>query len=113
MTVPRHTHQWQPKVVDAPFILDGKTAVFVYECHWTEVVESTYSEKHDETFYETGEQCDEKRRFELTTDDDISIYDDENIEAANVEILEINPPNPGSPDGWLVVEHNGQEITYT
>jgi hypothetical protein len=61
-----HDHEWRP-VEEAPIIEDG-AAIFHERCTWAEVTSATTSEKHDETFYGYGAECEETRsyRFEYS-----------------------------------------------
>jgi len=62
-----HEHEWQPDS-DSLVIEDG-AAIFHERCGWAEVTSSSYSEKHDETFYGYGAECEATRsyRFEYST----------------------------------------------
>lgn len=49
-----HEHEWMDEAPDV--FWDGD--VFVsWTCGWVEITGSQHSERHDETFYETGAEC--------------------------------------------------------
>jgi hypothetical protein len=58
-----HDHEWRP-IEDSPIIEDG-AAIFREECNWAEVTSAVTSEKHDETFYGYGAECDETRHYRM------------------------------------------------
>ena len=63
-----HQHEWHVRE-DESALLYEDGAVFIEEdCEYVEITGSSYSEKHDETFYGTGYECDATRRhrFDLT-----------------------------------------------
>ncbi|AUX09923.1 hypothetical protein AArcSl_2300 [Halalkaliarchaeum desulfuricum] len=51
---------------DNPF-LEDLAAIWTEDCEWVEILDSYTSQKHDETFYEEGAECEATRsyRFEL------------------------------------------------
>lgn len=61
-----HDHEWRLDE-ESPIIEDG-AAIFMEDCTWAEVTSAVTSEKHDETFYGYGAECEESRsyRFEYS-----------------------------------------------
>lgn len=118
-----HEHQYVP-LDDNRFILEDCAAIFQYRCEWAPVLDSAHSERHDETFYETGEPCNEARSIGLeVTDVDVDGDDraesDEQVleiierawyeDPDEVTVVECAPPRPGHLSGRLVVSY--QDIT--
>jgi len=64
-----HEHEYRVPDSDDAFIYEDGAIIIFEECVHEDVLSSTHSERHDETFYETGPQCDHSRshRFDLTT----------------------------------------------
>jgi len=64
-----HEHKYRVPEDDSAFIYEDGAIIIFEECVHENVLSSTHSERHDETFYETGPQCDHSRshRFDLTT----------------------------------------------
>jgi len=56
-----HEHEWRPDE-ESPVFEDGAAIFFEY-CDWVEVTGSTTSERHDETFYSYGAECDAQRSY--------------------------------------------------
>lgn len=64
--VPDHEHEWMPVEELSP-ILEDMAAIFHEQCRWAEIVDSYTDHRRDETYYETGAECEAERhyRFEL------------------------------------------------
>jgi hypothetical protein len=59
--VDTHDHEWRLQNAE-PALEDGR-AIFMEECGWVEITGTATSERLDETFYETGAECDEVNRY--------------------------------------------------
>jgi hypothetical protein len=134
--VPNHEHEWMP-VEDLSPVLEDMAAIFHEECRFTEVVDSYTDYQRDETYYETGAECEAERhyRFELTyvvdesgtrlDRDDIDRLEEEGddrfetiIEAViaaerafpeEAEVVEIDPDRN---EGQVVIQLDGVELGY-
>jgi len=76
---PSHEHEWMPAEEENP-ILEDMAAIFTEYCDWVEITGSYTDDARDETYYETGAECDASRsyRFELAyvkvlSDDDVDL----------------------------------------
>jgi len=65
-SVADHEHEWMPVEGLSP-VLEDMAAIFHEQCCWAEVVDSYTDHRRDETYYETGAECEAERhyRFEL------------------------------------------------
>ena len=61
MSLQTHEHEWRLKN-HVPIVEDGK-AIFQQECGYAEVVSAQHSERHDETFYGYGAECEEENQY--------------------------------------------------
>jgi len=134
--VPDHEHEWVPVEVDNP-ILEDMAAIFHEECRWAEVTSAVTSEKHDETFYGYGAECEAERhyRFELAyvelpcgqrlDRNDIDRLEEQGdelfetvldavigAERAFPEDTEVVDIDPDSEVGQVVVRWDGYELRY-
>lgn len=123
--VDTHDHEW--RLVDGmnPIIEDG-AAIFREECDWVEITSSTHSEKHDETFYGEGAQCDATRSFRMEAKSvtkkregkpDIEYlidghYDEEPALIAVESSGEITMVDPEKNYGSVRVETENWSVTY-
>ena len=64
-----HEHEYTVHEDDDSWLYEDGAVIITEECRHEEILSSAHSERHDETFYETGPQCDSYRsyRFDLTT----------------------------------------------
>jgi len=131
--VPDHEHEWMPVEGRSP-VLEDMAAIFHEQCRWAEVVDSYTDHRRDETYYETGAECEAERnyRFELAyvidesgtrlDCDDIDRLEEEGdetvIEAViaaerafseETEVVEIVPDRH---EGRVVVQHDSFELGY-
>jgi len=135
-SVPEHDHEWMPIDGLSP-VLEDMAAIFHEQCRWVEVTSAVTSEKHDETFYAYGAECEAERhyRFELSyvdlpeqgrlDRDDIDRLEEEGYELfetvldvvigaerafpEDTEVVDIDP----DPDvGQVVIRYNGYELRY-
>jgi hypothetical protein len=131
--IPEHDHEWMP-VEDQSPVLEDMAAIFHEQCRFAEVVDSYTDHRRDETYYETGTECEAERhyRFELAyvidesgqrlDRDDIDRLEKEGdetvIEAViaaerafpeETEVVEIDPDRQ---EGRVVVQHDGVELGY-
>ncbi|WP_254273281.1 hypothetical protein [Haloarcula marina] len=135
--IPDHEHEWVPVQGLSP-VLEDMAAIFHEQCHWAEVVNSYTDHRRDETYYETGAECEAERhyRFELTyvelpcgqrlDRDDIDRLEaggDESMfeamldavigaERAFPEDTEVVDIDPYPEVGQVVVRHDGYELGY-
>jgi hypothetical protein len=133
---PDHEHEWIPVQGLSP-VLEDMAAIFHEQCRWAEVVDSYTDYQRDETYYETGAECQAERhyRFELAyvvdesgtrlDRDDIDRLEEEGddrfesvIEAViaaerafpdETEVVEVDPDRV---NGLVVVRHDGFELGY-
>ncbi len=63
-----HEHEWIVPEDESAYCYEDGAMHINRECNWVEVTGSAHSEKHDETFYSYGAECDahEVYRFDLT-----------------------------------------------
>jgi hypothetical protein len=134
--VPDHEHEWMPVEGLSP-VLEDMAAIFHEQCRWAEVVDSYTDHQRDETYYETGAECEAERhyRFELSyvvdesgtrlDRDDIDRLeeeDDERFETV-IEVViaaerafpdeaEVVDIDPDRRNGQVVVQHDGFELGY-
>lgn len=134
--IPDHEHEWVPVQGLSP-VLEDMAAIFREQCRWAEVVDSHTDPRRDETYYETGAECEAERhyRFELAyvvdesgtrlERDDIDRLEAEGddrfetvIEAViaaeqafpeETKVVDIDPDRHGSQ---AVVRHDGFELGY-
>jgi len=134
--VPDHEHEWMPVEGLSP-VLEDMAAIFHEQCRFAEVVDSYTDHRRDETYYETGAECEAERhyRFELAyvvdesgtrlDRDDIDRLEEENderfetvIEAViaaerafpdEAEVVDIDPDRR---NGQVVVRHDGFKLGY-
>ena len=59
---PSHEHEWMPAHDENP-ILEDMAAIFTEVCDWVEITGSYTDDARDETYYETGAECDATRRY--------------------------------------------------
>jgi hypothetical protein len=134
--VPDHDHEWMPVEGLAP-ILEDWAAIFHEECRHAEVVDSYTDHQRDETYYETGAECEAERhyRFELAyvvdesgarlESDDIDRLEQEHDERSNTVIeaviaaeqsfpdeTEVVDIDPDRSNGQVIVQHDGFELGY-
>jgi len=57
----QHEHEWRLRN-EEPLLEDGR-AIITEECGWVEITGTATSERLDETFYETGAECNEVNRY--------------------------------------------------
>ncbi|QLG50234.1 hypothetical protein [Natrinema halophilum] len=113
-------------------VLEDMAAIFHERCCFEEIVDSYTDHRRDETYYETGAECEAERhyRFELeyveTEEgrlkchdiDRLEQADDERFEAviaaeqAFPEAMEVVDVDPDRQQGQVVVRHDGVEIGY-
>lgn len=134
--VPNHDHEWMPVEGLSP-VLEDLAAIFYEQCRFAEVVDSYTDHRRDETYHETGAECEAERhyRFELAyvvdesgtrlDRDDIDRLEEEDdnrfetvIEAViaaerafpdETEVVDIDPDRR---NGQVVVRHDGFELGY-
>lgn len=130
-----HEHEWMP-VEELHPVLEDMAAIFHEECRFAEVVNSYTDHQRDETYYETGAECEAERhyRFELTYVDagderlDRDELDrleqegDDRFETALEAVIEAERALPDKtklieidPDrerGRVIIRHDGVEIGY-
>jgi hypothetical protein len=134
--IPDHEHEWVPVRGLSP-VLEDMAAIFHEQCRWVEVVDSYTDHRRDETYYETGAECEAERdyRFELAyvvdesgtrlDRDDIDRLEEDGddrfetvIEAViaaerafpdETEVVEVDPHRD---EGQVVVRHDGVELGY-
>lgn len=125
-----HDHQWEPAGEgDAP-IIEDEAVVFHQRCMWVETTSSVTSERHDETFYGTGAECDEERSYRMEASSITNLRDDESnikigagafnlfetaVERAFIAIEnsgEIISIDPDEEYGQVVIETDNWRITY-
>jgi len=134
--VPDHDHEWMP-IVEMDPVLEDCAAILREECRFAEVVDSYTDHRRDETYYETGAECEAERhyRFELAyvvdesgvrlESDDIDRLeqeDDKRFETVigavmatergfpdETEVVDIDPDRS---DGQVVVQHDDFELGY-
>lgn len=133
--VPAHDHEWMPVEGMHP-VLEDMAAIFHEECRFAEVVDTYTDHRRDETYYETGAECDAERyyRFELAyvkTDgerldrDDIDRLEQDGddrfetvietviaAERAFPEETEVVDIDPDRQEGQVVVRFDGFELGY-
>jgi len=134
--VPDHDHEWIPVEGLSP-VLEDMAAIFHEECRFAEVVDSYTDHRRDETYYETGAECEVEHhyRFELVyvdlpgqgrlDRDDIDRLEDEGddkfetvieaviaAEQAFPEETEVVEVDPDRQQGRVVVQHDGFELGY-
>lgn len=128
--VSNHNHEWRP-TGEGPLIEDG-AAIFYEYCDWVEITGSSHSKKLDETFYETGAECEETRSyrfeystlespqgkiFELPTISEWDSIDDEiqerimTLEQRDSEDVEMSI-DPDKNSGEVTIEYEGWKLTY-
>jgi len=134
--IPDHDHEWMPVEEESP-VLEDMGALFREDCRWAEVVNTHTDYQRDETYVETGAECEATRwhRFELAhvelpcgqrlDRDDIDRLEDEGDELfetvldavigaerafpEDTEVLDIDP----DPEvGCVVVRCDGYELGY-
>lgn len=135
-SIPDHEHEWMPVEGLSP-VLEDMAAIFHEECRWAEVTSAVTSEKHDETFYGYGAECEAERhyRFELAyivdesgtrlDRDDIDRLEEEGHERFETildavigteqgfpEETEVVDIDPDRHEGQVVVRHEGFELGY-
>lgn len=131
-----HEHEWEPVQGLSP-VLEDMAAIFHEQCRFEEIVNSYTDYQRDETYYETGAECEAERhyRFELAyvidesgtrlDRDDIDRLEEDGddrfetvIEAViaaeqsfpeETEVVEVDPDRQ---QGQVVVRHDGVEIGY-
>lgn len=134
--IPDHDHEWMPVEGDYP-VLEDMAAIFHEECRWAEVVNMYTDHRRDETYYETGGECEATRwhRFELAyvelpgghhlDRDDIDRLEEEGdelfetvldavigAERAFPEETKVVDIDPDPEVGQVVVCHDGYELGY-
>lgn len=112
-----HDHEWHPiDLTGEHILLEDGGAYFRYQCDWAPVLDRAFSEKHDEYFEQTGEPCGETAHVRLDPSDDLTVEEIRAFELAWVDgeadVVECDPPHPDDPEGELVIEHDGERITY-
>jgi hypothetical protein len=111
-------------------VLEDLAAIFHEQCRWTEIINSYTDHQRDETYYETGAECEAERhyRFELAyVESDEERLDRDELEQNGhesaleavieaerafpdeTEIIEIDPDRQ---QGRVVIRHDGVEIGY-
>lgn len=127
--VATHDHEWHT-TEDTPILEDG-AAHFTEKCEWVEITSAVTSEKHDETFYGTGAECDEVRHFRMELAEVTRLLDslkdmtikesafnrnwgilwkiEEHVASSDWEIVSLDPDRN---DGELVVENDDYRLTY-
>jgi hypothetical protein len=115
-------------------VLEDMAAIFHEQCRWAGVVDSYTDHRRDETYYETGAECEAERhyRFELAyvfdesgtrlDRDDIDRLEEEGdetvieaviaAERAFPEETEVVDIDPDRQEGQVVVGHDGVELGY-
>ena len=131
--IPDHEHEWEPVQGLSP-ILEDLAAIFHEQCRFEEIVGSYTDYQRDETYYETGAECEAERsyRFELNyvvtesgtrlDRDRLDQDEDEQVEEVfetvieaeqafpdDTEVIEIDPDRQ---QGRVVIRHDGVEIGY-
>lgn len=134
--IPDHDHEWMPVEELAP-ILEDWAAIFHEQCRWAEVVDSYTDHQRDETYYETGAECEAERhyRFELAyvinesgvrlESDDIDRMEQKAEERSKTVIEAVIAAEQAFPDetkivdidpdrsnGQVVIQHDGLELGY-
>lgn len=101
-TVPSNGHEHEWHVDEGQDLIYEDGAVFLHEeCEYVEIIDSQTSARHDETFYETGYECEATKtyRFDLVTIEKLHGMTDahESIEtvcAGREAILSLYDENP-------------------
>ena len=129
-----HEHEWVPVQGLSP-VLEDMAAIFHEECRFAEVVDTYTDHRRDETYYETGAECQAERhyRFELAyvvdesgtrlDRDDIDRLEDENDERFESVIEAVIAAERAFPnetevvdidhqEGRVVIRHDGFELGY-
>lgn len=133
--IPDHDHEWEPVQGLSP-VLEDIAAIFHEQCRWAEIVDSYTDYQRDETYYETGAECEAERhyRFELAyletekerlDRDDIDRLEQENDKRFETVIEAVIAAERAFPEetavveidadrhqGYVVVRHDGVEIGY-
>jgi hypothetical protein len=132
--VPDHDHEWMPVGELVP-VLEDWAAIFYEECEWAEIVDSVTDHQRDETYYETGEECEAERHYRFELDYVIdepgqrldrdgldALEGDERFETVIEAVIaterafpdetEIVDIDPDRDNGQVVVQHNGFELGY-
>lgn len=135
-SVPNHEHEWIPVQGLSP-VLEDTAAIFHEQCRWAEVVDTYTDHRRDETYYETGAECEAERqyRFELAyvidesgtrlSRDDIDRLEEEGdddfetiieaviaAEQAFPEGTEVVDIDPDRQEGQVVVRYDGFQLGY-
>lgn len=130
-----HEHEWIP-VEEMHPVLEDMAAIFREQCRFEEIVDSYTDHQRDETYYETGAECEAERhyRFELAyvdtekerlDRDDINRLEEDGddrfetiieaviaAEQGSIDEAEIVEIDPNRQQGQVVVRHDGVEIGY-
>jgi len=61
VTVPNHEHRFEATKPEVVF--EDGAAIFIVECDYVEITSAVTSERHDETFYGTGAECEKTRKY--------------------------------------------------
>jgi len=134
--IPDHEHEWVPVQGLSP-VLEDMAAIFHEQCRWAEVVDSYTDHQRDETYYETGAECEAERhyRFELAyvvdesgtrlDRDDIDRLEEQGDEHCETVIetviaaerafpdeTEVVDIDPDRRNGQVVIRHDGFELGY-
>ena len=134
--IPDHEHEWEPVQGLSP-VLEDMAAIFHEQCRWAEVVDTYTDHRRDETYYETGAECEAERhyRFELAYvvdesgtrldrddidrpgengDDRFETIAEAGISAAQALSDETDAVDidPDRRNGQVVVRHDGFELGY-
>ena len=135
--IPNHEHEWEPILGLSP-VLEDLAAIFHEQCRWAEIVGSYHDQQRDETYYETGPECEAKRhyRFELgyvvhesgtrLDRDDINQLEEDGdglfetviesviaAERAFPDETEVVDIDPDRHQGQVIIRHDGFELGYT
>ena len=134
--IPNHEHEWMPVEGLSP-VLEDMAAIFHEQCRWVEVVDTYTDHRRDETYVETGRECEAERHYRLELAyvvdesgtrldrDDIDRLeenDDERFETVIEAVIsaeqafpdgtEVVDIDPDRRNGQVVVRHDGFELGY-
>lgn len=116
-SVPSHDHRWFP-VEDQHFILEDGAAIFHYVCEWAPTKSVDMGMRGTEEIAQ-GPECGEERSIRLETAAEAEAVEAVEIsgsrgvhDTAELNVVDIDPPEPGRPDGRLEVEADGYTVVY-
>ena len=116
-SVPSHDHRWFP-ANKAGFVLEDGAAIFHYVCEWAPT-KSVDIGRHGTEEIAQGPECGDEHSIRLETAAEAEAVEavehcavDTVHDTAELSVVDIDPPEPGQPDGRLEVEANGYTVVY-